>query len=484
MSSAFASAAQTSPVGPGWRGGPGYFRVPIVAAAPRGVVLSGGLAYGFTESQVEAPGSHHRVGGRIAAAVTPLDWLNLTLGTNFRHDRHSADDDLGSDQGTVIDSDLSAQAGQDLGSDLHVGMAVGASFVRGASVARSLESPALDVQVLGAYLPRASAFSVGMLAGFRYDRSAGAVLDPALYRAGDRLALGVSDFNAVPVGVGASYRLGATDFIAELSADVLVGSGAPGLERSPLRASAGARHRLSDSVALRLMTETALGARAPTGAADPMVPVEPRFQVLLAVAYDLLRWDGARTQGVPARPAVEALPLPPEPAPAAALCTLQVNVTTEGGYPLSDATIEIVVGQTRVEVPHENLASYRRSELPAGEALLRVSAARLKPHVQTIQLRSAAPLVINVRLDQAAATGQLRGLVRSFGGQGLKAQIRVEPTGTEISTDRAGMFSIDVPPGRYEIVIDAKGHQSQRRKVEVTPDGVVILNADLSRERP
>ena len=107
----------------------------------------------------------------------------------------------------------------------------------------------------------------------------------------------------------------------------------------------------------------------------------------------------------------------------------------------------------------------------------------MKAVARPVVLRSGAPLTLDVRLEAALTTGQLRGLVRSFGGQTLQARIRIEPLGTELVADEAGRFVMDVPPGHYEVVIEAPGHDPQRRRVEVTADGVVIVNADLTRMR-
>jgi Carboxypeptidase regulatory-like domain len=113
-----------------------------------------------------------------------------------------------------------------------------------------------------------------------------------------------------------------------------------------------------------------------------------------------------------------------------------------------------------------------------------VSAARLLPQTLSIRLVPGAPLVIDVQLAPAPPTGQVRGLVRSFSGAGLKARVRIEPLGKEIQTDAAGTFQLDVPPGTYEVMVEAAGHEAQRRRVEVPEDGVVILNADLLRGAP
>jgi hypothetical protein len=344
-------------------------------------------------------------------------------------------------------------------------------------VGTSLASPALDAQLLGAYVPAHSPFSVGMMAGFRYDKMADVAVDPARYRAGDRLALGISEFNALPLGTGGSYRLGETEVIAELSADVLLGAGAPAVSQSPLRATVGARHRLSDSVALRLLTDTSLSARPPTGAADPLLPVEPRFQVLVGMAYQVLSWE-PDPEPVVDRPPTLHRPEPIAPPPEA---TLEVNVTTLGGYPLSDATVRLHLDGDTLEVPHHNLQTYRIDKLKPMRGTLRVEADRLRSQTLDVTLSLERPNVIVVQLEPAAPTGQVRGLVRSFTGKGLAARVRIDPVGTELSTERDGTFAVDVPPGDYEVVIEASGHETQRRTVKVERDGVVVLNADLLR---
>lgn len=309
------------------------------------------------------------------------------------------------------------------------------------------------------------------------------MLDPRAYRAGDRLALGVSESNAIPLGIGGAYHRGRTEWIAEVSADVLVGSAAPSWAESPWRVGGGARHSLSEAVALTWMAEASLSARPPTGPSDPFTPVEPRFQMLVGVAYTFLDWEPSAPvpSSAPApepAPVTTAAPVPAPPAPATSLL---VNVTTKDGYPLSDAVVELRMGETIIAIPHRNLESYVLSEPPSGEATLRVSAPRLKPQTQSIRLQSGAPLVVDVELEAAPQSGQLEGMVRSFGGQGLQARIRIEPAGIELSTEGTGTFSVDIAPGRYEVIIEAPGHESQRRQVDIGPDGVVVLNADLSK---
>jgi uncharacterized membrane protein len=48
-----------------------------------------------------------------------------------------------------------------------------------------------------------------------------------------------------------------------------------------------------------------------------------------------------------------------------------------------------------------------------------------------------------------------------------------------------GMLELPVSPGRYEVLIEAKGYASQRRTLSVDEGGVTVLNVDLKpKEKP
>jgi hypothetical protein len=457
----------------------GHFRVPVPASTEPGIGLASSAGYGFTESQVDAPGGHHRMGGRLSAFLTPVHGLDFGLGTSLRHDRHSADD-LGRDSGTAMSSDVAARAGWRQAPGLHLGIGAAATFPGGVSAVRSLAGPILDALFAAAYVPEREAWSLRLLGGFRWDRSGSAVAEAGAYRAGDRLALSVSEFNAMPLGVGVAHRSGATQWLAELSGELLLGSRAPSVLECPWRAAAGARHAVTDGFAVLWTTEVALSARPRLGNEEPLSPIEPRFTVAVGAIYTLAGWKRP-VEPAAAPPPSASRPRPPAPLAAAPTASLEIRVTTEDGFPLSDAMVELQVGHTRQTVPHRELERYGVSGVPAGEATLRVSAPRLKPEVRRIVLPSGAPLVVEFRLEAGPVSGQIQGLVRAFGGQGLEAKIRIEPAGIELLTDAAGAFTVDVAPGTYEVVIEAPGHVGQRRRVQVGADGVVVLNADLSK---
>ncbi len=171
----------------------------------------------------------------------------------------------------------------------------------------------------------------------------------------------------------------------------------------------------------------------------------------------------------------------PAPQPLLRPSALEVNVTTEDGHPLSDARVEASIAGVEQNVPHEHLQRYVLTGIRASGLSLRVSAERLGTFSRSVTLEPGKTLVVDVRLAPADKTGQIRGLIRSFDGKGLSASVRIEPLGVALQTDAGGVFSVDVPPGRYAVVVVAPGHGAQTRSVEVGPDGVVILNADLRR---
>jgi hypothetical protein len=104
----------------------------------------------------------------------------------------------------------------------------------------------------------------------------------------------------------------------------------------------------------------------------------------------------------------------------------------------------------------------------------------------------AAPTAATPAPMAAAAAplplGQLRCAVRSFGGVGISASLRII-SGPDVAApapalhSRDGTFSIELAPGSYEVVIEAVHFVPQRRTIAVEKNGVTLLNADLRRAK-
>jgi hypothetical protein len=427
------------------------------------------LGYGYTEALAPNDGAHHRAIAVAAVSATPTRWLSFALRSDGRYDRHP-----GGDDGWIADPALLARLGGQAGEHAHVGLEAGVRFSGAEDGSTTLQSasPAAALQLGWT----SGGLSLGAQGGYRLDRSAEAGGNAARLSFGDRISLGLSDFDAVTAGLGLAYRFGATELLAELSADLLVGNGAPPLGQSPLRASAGVRQHLSEAVQASLLVESCLSSRPAVAPADPLVPIEPRVAVLAGIGF---RFDLAAKAivSVPA-PTVGPQPVSPQAPPPN---SLTIRITDANGKPVPDAKVTLQTRNAAHEARADSDGKASFTGVPAGHATLTIERDGYEPLDRDIEIDPSRPTDIKVDLTPRAQ-GQVRGLIRAFSGAGIAAKVRVEPLGAESKADAQGYFEIDVPPGKYEVVIEAPGYRPQRRTVEVQKDGVVVLNADLYKK--
>jgi hypothetical protein len=461
--------------GPAADAQPGLHRVGVAQAARPTLAVTAG--YGYTEAQADAEGGHHRLSLKLAGSVPVVSWLNVAPALDTRHDIHQ------NDSGTVIDASLAVRASLP-SDDFHLGLEL-KPWVPGSEGA----SAALDALSLDARALFAKSFDALLLAchvGYRLDRSAAAGSSAAQLAPGDRLALGASEFDALLVGVGSGLHLERTELYVEVSGDVLMGAGAPPFGQSPLRAAGGARRALTERLSAEAVLEASLSARPALGRDAPLVPIEPRVSVFAGIRYDF----GSRRQPS-AGTAAAAAPVAPAPkllaaaaaSPAAPEAALELALVDDEGAPVTDATIRLAGKGPAQTVRADASGKCRAEHLSPGTVTLVLEAGGFEPLERTLTLEPGAPLALTITLKALPPPSQVRGVVRSFGGKGLAARIRVEPLGLEAKTDASGGFQLDVPPGNYEVVVESDGYQLQRRKISVDPQGVVILNADLVKQR-
>jgi hypothetical protein len=366
--------------------------------------------------------------------------------------------------------------------DFHLGLELKPWLPGSEGASTALDALSLDARAL--FAKRFDALLLACHAGYRLDRSAATGSSAALLSPGDRLALGASDFDALLVGVGSGLHLDRTELYVEVSADVLIGAGAPPFSQSPLRAAGGARRALTERLSAEAVLEASLSARPAVGVNAPLVPIEPRLSVFAGIRYDF----GSRPQAsaAPVAPVAPAAKLSAAAAasPAAPVeAALELALVDDEGAPVTDATIRLA-GKGPPQTVHADRSGKCRAEhLSPGAITLVLEAGGFEPLERTLTLEPGAPLALTITLKALPPPSQVRGVVRSFGGKGLQARIRVEPLGLEAKTDASGGFQLDVPPGNYEVVVESDGYQLQRRKISVDPQGVVILNADLVKQR-
>jgi hypothetical protein len=214
---------------------------------------------------------------------------------------------------------------------------------------------------------------------------------------------------------------------------------------------------------------------------SPLVPIEPRVSAFAGIRYAF----GGEAEVKPAPE--EAAPPPAEvvapPVPTATDAPVEVVVIDDQGVPVENAKVSITIAGAKRELPRDASGSYRDEHVPPGTGVLAVEGVGFEPLERPVKTQAGTPLKVELKLTALPPPSQIRGVVRSFSGQGLAARVRVAPLGLEATTDPSGAFQIDVPPGAYEVTVEADGYESQERRVRVDPQGVVILNADLVKKR-
>src|SRR5690606_339634 len=159
-------------------------------------------------------------------------------------------------------------------------MAVRLAADRGLSVKPSAITVDAVAALSHAPAPR---LRVGGNLGFRFDRSGELADRYFMPSRAERISLGVSESHAILIGVGAAYRLGQAEILAEWTWDLHVGGSAPDARVSPMRVAAGARMGVTGWLAAQLIVEANLG-KNPTGLPpDPLSPFESGVTALVGL---------------------------------------------------------------------------------------------------------------------------------------------------------------------------------------------------------
>lgn len=464
---------------------PGIHRIGMPVSHKRGFYLAGSAGFGYTESIGPVDGGHYRFSGILSGGIVMASWLALGVNFDGYYDKHPEDEE-GSDSSIVGNPRILIRSGYSLNRSFQLGVELGLWIPGNSAPSIDLEASTLDSKLLFAWLSDIG-LTLTSQAGFRWDNSRKSAPPLDRIRPGDRISLGVSDFNALLLGFGASYRLSKVELIGEVTWDVLIGDGAPTILRSPLRVNAGVRVPLVSFLSAEFMTETLLSKRLRNEESDDIIiPIEPRFSAMtgLRFSFDFDTSDSS-SSALPAKKS-KAVPLPLGPKKVLEQATVQGSVVDEKEQPITSARVQVQIDDKTFETTTDTKGTYRIENVPLGKGQMKVSAEGFDENEWTTDIDSKLSIqepTILIKTISEAVTGQLRGLVRSFGGNPLRATISIKPLGKKVSTDKNGQFQTDVPPGNYRIEIRSYGYRTQRIKVKVSQNGVSIVNADMRKKR-
>lgn len=482
--------AAPAPAPLGYAALPGGVHVPSAAPLPAGQVAIGLVGgYGYRKGLLAADETLDRGIGDVAIGVGVTDLLSLALALDGRYDKHFHLAPSG-DDGYVGDPRLIARLGKRVGAHT-VGAQLGV-WVPGKD-APSVAASAISVEARALATLAAGPGHVDLAAGFRLDNSAKSIDDATKLSVQDQVSLGVSKYKAAVVGAAFAIPAGKAFVTLEGSADLFVGSGAPG---PIVRGGVSGGVHVTDQFSLLAFVE---GAHVPKIASDavamnaiPLVPYEPTITGGIALQAQF----GGPTRAVVTKPAGEVTknnqPAKVEVVEYAELAGIVVD---ENGKPVAGAKVTIKLKNHTGTAVTDGTGAYKVEKLPIGKTIdgatalddtsaeVAIEVDGKKPSTTTLVLAKGANAVPKLALEPMLPPGQLRALVKSLvsGKPIAGATVKVEPGGATATSDADGKFQVDLPPGKYKITVTAPGLATQELDVTIDPNGVAIKNIDLHK---
>ncbi|MDH5491024.1 MAG: carboxypeptidase-like regulatory domain-containing protein [Myxococcales bacterium] len=509
LTTLLAAPAAAQPLGEGEDGLPGVLRVGAIVDSPgwAGGGLSAG--YEFTEGVLGQGEGHHRLTAHFQGGVMPLRWLGVGLSLRTRYDWTNGGMDDG-DRAKVAEPRLAIRAGRVFGA-LGVGAQLGLWLPGSDAEAGVFDG--LSLEGAGLFTLRSGPLLLTGRLGYRLDRSGASAPNADALSRSDRLALQVSDSDALLLGLGMSYGIDAVELLFEATWDHLLGAAAPPSSQGPIVLSAGFRWWATDGVQLRGFLFGSPSARPEVDRGRDLVVIEPRFGMQIGVLFRSPLEPAAAPEGEPEGAGVRHSPPPPlpdpevvagsgggeeaivEPPPTAPQTGTVRGIVRSPAGPVEGARVRARIGEeTDASEPEETgtdeQGRFELAGLPAGPGILWVDSQGLRMNRQHIEITPGGTLEVRVELEPGLPIGEIRGIVRGADGSAVRATIRVQPRGRfrggasiEFRNDPDGAFAVEVRPGIYRISVYAQGHAAQRRRVVVEEHGVTLVNVDLLRSR-
>lgn len=219
------------------------------------------------------------------------------------------------------------------------------------------------------------------------------------------------------------------------------------------------------------------GLRASTDASGAFVFAEvPRGKHVLVAKKEGLT-PGRVELSVPASGAV-VVKLGPPTGPG----RVSGVVRTESG-PLAGA--EVLAVETQVSAKSDVAGRYVLAKVGPGPVTVQVKAEGFTSAEEIAQVAPGGEASLDFVLvpKTTVLRATLRGLLRAKSGEALKGTVRLVELKQKLEVKSDGRFSIEVPSGKYTLIIEARGFVTQTRVVEVSGGDQAIFHAELERLR-
>ncbi len=439
----------------------------------------------MTEDFTDSGRAHRRIDASLAFGLPATDWLSVAAKVYGRYDSHPFDSEGADDSWSGVPT-LSLRAFDD-SSELSYGLELLADFPGNDAPSVQLDATTVTARGLLAYEPTASQWLVAANLGYRMDNGAKAAPDPTTLRQGDRIALGINEYDAVVGSAGFGYRVSKGLLMLDFSAEILLG--AEKQASSPKRVALGYRHQLSDLFQLEGVLHANLNSQPPVAGDSPLIAVEPRGGAWLGLRV-AFGGDSPTAETEPQETAPDQQQddpqAPSEPAAAEVnRAPVHGTILDASGQPLAQVDVTVRVGGEEFTTVTDQDGAYRFEGLPFGEAEVEATTVDYQPAKTkaTVGGDGAEVELPALKMQLEALGAQIQGLVQTFAGKPLAAQIKISPPGKVYSAGADGHFTIDVTPGRYTVEISAKGYSRQKHVVNVEEKAVVVVNADLRESK-
>jgi hypothetical protein len=155
------------------------------------------------------------------------------------------------------------------------------------------------------------------------------------------------------------------------------------------------------------------------------------------------------------------------------------------GDPVSSAVVTIGGFETSPLAVDFRSGKFHSFPIPVGEGLIKVTvnAPNYRPSEQTIPRGTgdqATQLTFKLQSLGEAASGQIKGSIKNGrSGKPLKGEIFIPALGKRLTSDKDGLFEAELKAGRYQVLISAPKHVTQKKEIEIRAGEVVILNVDM-----